>query len=975
MRNWTVIGVVPLLVAAMAGPAAGGRRLLGPERIDVFRPADGITALVQTRDGFLWVGTDRGLFRFDGVEFRLVAEADDGHGGRISALGVARDGGLWLALRPGSDVFYLSPGGVPRRRAAGRPPEGQVLSLLEDDRGALWAGTSEGLFGREDGRWSRYGPEQGLDARSVSALLDEGGGRLWVGTGRGLARRLEAGPERGRFVTVWEGARVHDLTRDDRGRIWAATSRVGVVVVEKGRARVFPEKALDSHVALAVRADAKGGVWVGTDKGPAHITDDETVVFDAQSFPDARTEVLAEDREGNVWAGTAAGGLVRIKTVQPLHTLGKGEGLDAHAVYSLLSDGAGGIWMTTDGGLRRWRGGRIENHGGPAEAREDFGSLAATPDGALWIASRRMGLFRYQGGRFTALGPREGMPAGGVNALHADAGGRLWIGLADGDLAVRDGERIRVYPAASSCQSPVNAMAEDPRGDLWLATDGSGLCHLERASKRFRHVSTKDGLTTARLDSLTFDREGALWIGTRLSGLIRFQGGRFASVSVEQGLAHEHVANVLEDASGHLWLTSLAGLFRIDKRELIEVMQGRRRRVAPLSFGIEDGMRTRHCLWRHTPGALRAPDGALWIPTARGVAVLPEPDRMPPARVPDVFIERVALNGGVLSIENGATTEVPAGRGNLEVQFTAPMLANAHRLALRYRLAGLDDEWTAAGDRRVARYASLPPGRYTFVVAATTSDGRGREKAVTVALTLAPPWTASTPFRLLMAAALAAALAGALRGRRWQLRRRAALLQEDRNRIARDLHDGLEQTFVAVKMQLEAGNLARASDLLDRAMAEARQSIWALRCGLSGAVDLPMALAVMAGQTLRGTEVKFDLQVRGTAYPLTAHAEQSLVRVVQEAITNALKHGPARSLAVELRFDDRTLGLTVRDDGPGFDPQDAARSSGGFGLQGMRERVAELGGELHVRRAAPRGTELELWIPGRWRRAFAAGAP
>lgn len=967
------------LVAVLGTPAAGARAgdLASAQSVVRHRPADGVYALLQTPEGYLWLGTSAGLFRYDGLRFtRMQGEA--GPAGRVASLARGRDGSIWVGTH-GDGLFRLGQGRTERFEASGAAFGDEVLALAADE-GGLWIGAAEGLFRAEATSVSAVGVAQGFGDREVRALRADGAGRLWVGARDGLWHGTG-----GRFRQVARLGAIYALTPDRWGRLWAGGSS-GLFVLEQGEVRAQggdrPGPKLFSVRSL--HADGADALWVGTWTGlyriqlSAEASGWGPAVKQLETtLTDTNVEALSGDADGNVWVGTGTGGLLRVRQEQPFASLGRPEGLPGATAFAVLAAREGDLWVTSGGHLARWRQGALTTFRAPEHfSTSDLRSIAQSRDGAIWVAGYGGALYRFDGERFRRHAAADAFTSGGIQSLFGDSRGTLWVALRQGGLVAVGAGRAAYHPPAEvGCKAFVQAMAEDPGGAVWFASAGSGLCRYEGGG--FQAYTRKDGLASDDLNSLHVDREGTLWIGTFDRGLVRRKQGRFAAIGPRHGLKHEHVGQILEDERGHLWLTSRGGLFRVPKRQLDDVAEGRGTAVRPIAFGVEDGMRSGFCLFGFQPAGARADDGRLWIPTTEGVVVV-DPRRLEPTTVPEVLVEEVLVDGSLVPAEPGRPLEVPRGRGNLEIRYTVAKFAHRHRIKFRYRLAGFDPDWTWADDRQTAYYTNLPSGRYRFEVAAWAEDGESERRAARE-IAFLPPFHRTPVFYAICALALLLAAAGGLRLRLWQERQRFAAVVEERNRIARDLHDALEQGFVAIKLQLEAAaarleapeaaraHLLRATQLVERSVAEARGSVRALRTGIFGAADLPTALSVTAGQTLRGTPISFHLRTTGQPYRLAPEVEQQVARIVQEAITNVVKHAAAARIDAHLEFTDDALRVLVQDDGRGFAAAALSRAagSGHYGVVGMHERAARIAGTLEVESRPGAGTRVALTVPRR----------
>jgi signal transduction histidine kinase/ligand-binding sensor domain-containing protein len=962
------------LTAALALGAAGPARALDPQRATSqyvvtkwgagALPSTTIHALLQTRDRYLWLGTTTGLVRFDGATFTVFNARSTptfGDGG-VSRLAEGTDGRLFVGKSSGTVVEYME-GTFSRSEVPGGT--GRVTSLLTARDGTVWVG----MFGRRLNRLvgGRLVPfEPGVVLQAPEAMVEDDRGGVWIGsTELGLIRWVNDTFTR---VEVTSDA-VQALCFDRAGALWIGTPH-GLLRLQDGRvARFGREEGLSNQNVKAILEDRDGNLWVGTAGGGlnrwsggrwTHLT-----TLEGLSDDDVRS--LLEDRDGNLWVGTADG--LNCLSDGRFITYGRLEGMEEPGVPSVVGGADGSVWVgTASGGVARLRDGRLEPFHLPAGVgREAVLALHEARDGALWIALDNAQLFRLQEGRVTEETPRETEKDWKVRALYEDEQGLLFLVAALGPARL-EGRRLIPVPGAPRGRYPHMAI-RDAAGSLWLA-DLSGLSRLKDG--RWRVFTADDGLPDRRVRWVAPDLDGGLWAATT-GGLAYVKDDVVHRVTVEHGLPENYLRLVLDDGLDHLWIASMGHIFRLAKRDLHDLFAGRRKQIEPLVFDTSDGLRTTEGLPGNSPG-FRAPDGRLWFATGKGVSVI-DPRVIPtddPA--PTVRIERVVVDG-----QADLRPEYPHGRGEVTIDYTALSFRAPSKLRFRHRLEGLDKDWVDAGASRRAYYSSLPSGQYRFEVMACNWEGAWNGEPARFELVIRPPFY-RTPLFYLTAALLAAGVAGAAhRIRLNQMRSRFAAIIEERTRIARELHDTLAQGLAGVKFQIDTAlatmteepDVARESvhfarSMVTSSLAEVRRSIWVLRAQAGkGRHGLGPTVTESLKQLTSETTVEMAIDVVGTPRPLAPGVEHNVLRMAHEAVTNALRHAGARSLAVELQFDADALLLRVRDDGRGFDADAFLRGPRGehFGLLGMLERAQSMGGEMQVKSRPGEGTEIACRLP------------
>lgn len=857
---------------------------------------------------------------------------------------------------------------------------------------------------------------------------------------------------------------IESLAWDPQRRgFWIGHSR-GLAAVIEGRPRFFrPEEGLGSPVISVVRVRRTGDVLVGT-RGAGLLTLRDGrfhSLSTSDGLPSNDVRSLCEDRDGNLWIGTS-GGLVRLSRGR-ISVLTANEGLPHNGVSALFEDGEGNLWIgTAGGGLARLKDGIFTSYTAHEGLPDDSTNVVIeTSDRSIWVGTDS-GLARLAGGRVTAFGTADGLPHNRVMALAEDPRGGLWVGTEAG-LVRWDGARLRPDPAAAALTRAVperlwaysllhraeslwlvgpevlrtaldgrsvvhtrrreggpvmgNFLFADSHDRLWCGSY-SGLLLLDESGESTTHTiyETKDRASRGVVYAGHADRDGSLWLATRDRGLAHFRDGQVTLYGVAEGLPANQLFSVLEDESGHLWMSSARGIFRVAKAELAAFEAGTATRLHWVTYGISDGLKSDESKFFGAPSAWKARDGRLWFATRRGVSVVD-----PRAIVHDTAPTPVLVQAVVANHERTTNLEglvLPPGTRDLEIQYAGLTLSAPERIRFRYRLEGRDPEWVEAGGRRAAYYTNLDPGDYLFRVSATNADGAWGDTQAELRFTLARRFYQTTWWRLSLGAFLACAVAGVYRLRVAQLRARERRLArkvdertedlrreiaehkrtearleaerdlrlaameretvaEERARIARELHDSLAQNFAGVSLQLQAvaadlpadGNAPRASLDLARRMlrhcqTEARRAVWDLRSPVGDSRPLRKSLEQLVARLEHPGGPVVDLQVEPADATLRPLQQRHVLRIVEEALVNAVTHGQARSIAVACLVREDQLELEIRDDGCGFSPeQGGGAAAGHFGLLGMQERAGKLGARLAVVSRPDEGTRVRLLFP------------
>jgi len=765
-------------------------------------PQNSIHAMLQTRDGYLWLGTQEGLVRFDGVQFTVFDRSNSAwmKSNYVQALLEDKDGALWVGTNGGGVTRWKD--GTSQTTTTKQGLAGDQVTCLYQDAGeAIWIGTSAGLS-RAPGRGAgAEGVPPELRHEDIRAIAEDRHGGLWVGTAAGELFR--------RFDGIWSQEKipglsvspVRALTRDRRGNLWIGTEGGGLARWNDGSVQLFPvSSGPTGSKILSIVEDRQGSLWVGTDgAGLSRLSHGEWTSYSTrQGLSNAFVASLCEDREGSLWIGTHGGGLNRFSDGS-FTRYGSAEGLTYDDISTFLEGDDGSLWIGTwGGGLNHLKDGVVRSYSSrQGLSYDEVSSIAEGRDGTIWVGTWGGGLNRMRGGRFVSLPP--GAPrAEKVTCLAADRSGSLWVGTLGAGLSRFDGKRWETFGVKQGLPNDnVRAVVEALDGSFWVGTDG-GLAHFSRGV--FRRYGVADGLTSDAIYSLLLDREGVLWVSTLGGGINRLQDGRFEAFTTDKGLFDSVVFQILDDDSGHLWMSSNRGIYRVAKSD-IEGSSGPRHRPIPWRlFGTADGMESSECNGGNQPAGLRTRDGRLWFPTLKG-AVVVDPENLsnnavpPPVRIEEVIADKQRL-------DLYAAAHVSPGAGSLEFHYAGLSFLAPQRVRFRYRLEPFDREWTDAGTRRAAYYTNVPPGRYEFRVTACNNDGVWNETGASFSFALAPHLWQTRWFFSLCAGAVLFVATGLYRLRvRGLTRRKAELVRlvGERTRQLEEANQRLEQANRALR--------------------------------------------------------------------------------------------------------------------------------------------------------------------------------
>ena len=964
-----------------------------------------IYAISQTPDGYLWVGTEFGLLRFDGVRAVPLPEPADKRlfAGGVSRLLGARDGTLWIGTF--IDLLSLSKGQLVRHPELGTYG---VMSLLEGRDGTIWAGSFWQPKGRlcafRAGGAQCYG-DDGEFGNFVATLLEDSSGALWVGAQTGLWR-WDADPARRRRIPrnhmrslseaesgLWAPGQLNSLKQGEGGQLLAAAYARGLVQLGGGELRPYPirsavtpnrylrETEVNSNLLLR---DRDGGLWIGTvERGLIHVHNGRTDVFTRSNGLSGDVILtLFEDREGSIWVGTT-GGLDRFREL-PFTSISVREGLASDDTKSVLAASDGSIWVGTHDGVTRWKDGQVNTFRKASGLPDDaIQSLYQDSSGRIW-AFTGGGLAYLEHGRFVAS---KAVMGGEVHWMTGDRAGNLWLAENRELLHLRQGSLVERIPLPQTGRPhSAKILLPDRAGGLWLGfwRDG-GITYFKDGQVRASYTIA-NGLT-GPVSDLQFGRDGALWIATEWGGLNRLKDGHIVALTTRNGLPCDVIHWSVEDDDGSYWLNTACGLVRIRRAEVEAWIADPKRRVETTTWDAADGVRLRSfAASNYGPRIAKASDGKLWFVTGEGVQVI-DPRRLVVNQLPPpIHIEKILADKKLYwqNISGAAPSNLrlPARTHDLQIEFTALSLVAQEKVHFKYMLEGQDQDWKEVINERQAKYTNLAPRKYVFRVIAGNNSGVWNEAGDTLEFSIAPAWNQTTWFYAACVAAFLAATWGLYRLRLYQIAREFnAQLDgrvDERLRVARDLHDTMLQTFQAALIQMQAGyNLLsrspeRAAKTLQEAITtsaaaivEGREAIQNMRSSAVTENDLARALRVAGDQMATEGSARFDVRVQGPSRDVHPILRDDVYRIALEALRNAFKHAEAKAIEAEIVYGD-SLRVRIRDDGKGIASaiMEERRRSGHYGIRGMRERAERVGGKLEVWSAAGAGTEIQLSIPG-----------
>ena len=952
----------------------------------------GTYSLAQTIDGFLWLGTPVGLYRFDGTRFELFHSpfSDQLLSTNISSLFAPPSGGLWIGYTFGGFSF-LNDGKVANYGREPASPTGTVYSFAQN-AGVVWAATTSGLWKFDSSHWQHIGPESNAPTGPIREVRFAQDGTLWailgdvsagaastlvyLRPGSSQFQRTEADVRAfgftvdadGRVVTSPENKRLFEKSGGDWDRlpsaypilrkeseqivdraesVWiiptqpivlrVAASRGIADTLNKASSRDSETYNLNANF-YARLVDREGNIWFGEQGGVHRFFYSPLIRQELPKNGGAYFTVTADD-QGTVWI--AAGGEKDVKVFRVAN--GRVESrkfIESGNVQFAYRGPDKTIWLGTAAGLWRLVDGSLMRVDLPKEMADQSSFLQTiTQDhsGGMWVSFGRHGLYRLADGVWTTYGGHKDLPTTGVVIEFTDSLGRVWFGCTKNQLAVLDGEHVQVF-------------------------------------------GPDDGIRVGNITAID-GRGSEIWIGGEF-GLQQFDHGYFHNIRATDEELLRGISGIVETANGDLWLNGLGGIFHIRRSEIFEALKNPAYQVRGERFGIREGLLGLPFQLRPLNTAIEGTDGRLWFATSGGVVWI-DPARdtstVPP---PPITIQSVSADDKNYPLGSGL--KFPAHTSSVQISYAAVSLSDPRTIRYRYQLQETDKDWHEVSTAEPVSYRNLAPGSYHFSVNAIDTDGVWSDKVATTEFAILPAFYQTGWFVALCVVSGLAVLYMLYMLRLRQLARQFEMRMEERvaerTRIARELHDTLLQSFQGVLMKFHAvtyqlsdrpelqRTLKTVIDQARQAVTEGRDAVQGLRSSTVVTNDLARAVRMLGAELADQGDSKspeFRVDVEGTARDLAPILRDDVYRIAGEAVRNAFHHAKATRIEVEIRYDQRQLRLRVRDDGKGIDPEvlEAGARAGHYGLPGLQERAKLVSGRLTVRSEPSSGTEIQLTIP------------
>ena len=943
-------------------------------------PNEEVITVGQTPEGYLWIGTQQGLARFDGLRFsnftpktlpQLPHES-------IRTLTTDSRGRLWVGTLNGLAVLdkgqWKNMSHLLRNK--------NVFVVVSDPNQCMWFGTNGGLTQYcSDSSYRTFTTADGLVSDQIRSIAFDENGNMYVGTLTGLFQYRDQKffpyPANNYFKDV----RVSAMLLND-GDFYIGTGDRGLFRIQSGKLAQLAKAKIGTRPITSLFKDANSSIWIGTPTGLFRFASEAISEFPKDhALSESFVRIIFEDRDKSLWIGCHQSGLNRIRD-GALRTLTKeGNGLAGDVVYTVFEDRDQNVWVGTDSGVSVLDAALKVLRNVPVPA---VISIAQGVENQMWFGTYRDGLIEYRNGLMKGYGVEAGVPSIQIRSLLPLEDGTVWIGSGEG-LAVLTKRGIEVQK--NFPRVPVVSMLLDPRKRIWIATLDEGLFVYESGS--FKRLGKKEGLSSHLLSALSQISEEHILIGTNGDGLFISDGSLIRRIPPESGFIEHSLATIVPDLHGRVWFAG-NGIFHVDKQVLLDVFKNQKGVLTPIVYGTDDGMKHRETSGGNQPVSCRTKSGHLLFASMKGLVVAdPSKIKKTPEGPGSLLVEKIVIDGVELPLRD--TLVAPAGTKRIEIQYSTLTFISPETVSFKNKLEPFEQNWMEAETKRNVTYTNLSPGDYSFSLMAM-QNGISSHQPLVFKLKILPYFYQRKLFYVLVGLVLIGTIVVIhwLRMRRMvaQNRRleqiitsRTEALQEaiktgatleERNRIAQELHDTVAQGLSALTVQLRlALRLNTSNDgeaILQNALALAKQSLQETRSAILSIRPSSLshggiqgALQELARYYSGSSGLQLSLSINGESFPLTDEIELNLLRICQEAMNNAVKHSRAKNLSVSLNYGPGSVEVRVEDDGCGLNDKPASKES--LGLIGMQERAQRIGAKLTIDSRNGRGTTVTCQLP------------
>lgn len=930
-------------------------------------PQNSVTGIAQTPDGYLWLGTFGGLARFDGVRFKIYTTANtpELESNRIHALAVDQTGNLWIGTERGEIICYKD--GRFIRIDSGKTIEGaQILYFYFDDTGLMWVATSNGIMTCTFNGCQRKNEEF---QKRIDWIRKDSDGTVWIQSQNSLYKIKDESVVKEEEVT----RHLIGFELNPEGGLWLIIENE-IGKYKNGKYTHFSQFDLNrSFISTLISPD--GSLWVNSDEHLYRIKNDKKIVYKIENVSKGPARKIFIDREGNLWLGRTADGLIRLlnRRVQVLLVADEGKQV---GINSIVEDNKGNIWLTSQRALFHLKDGKYKVFYSKIKKGEfaERGALLFDSEGILWNLTLQ-GLQSISNDKITLKIENKTFINTSSNGLFEDSRKQLWFSYDGYGVFVSDKEKIVANYTIKNglINNSVSFISETKDGAMWFATRG-GISRLK--DNTFTNYNSNNGLSNENVRDIYEDQDGTLWFGTYGGGLNRFRDGKFTPITNKDGLFDDIVSRILVDRDDNFWMLGNRGIYSVNRQMLNDFADGKIKQIYCASYTTADGMITSEGNGGFQSAGIIASDGRFWFPMINGVVIIdPKQEELPP---PIPIIEEVLIGRETKNFKD--VIELSASQETLEISYTGIGFRKPEHIRFRYRLKGLNDDWEEVGTRRTAYFPSLPYGDYRFQVIATNTDGVW-SNYTEILIKVNPPFYRTWWFYSILWMLFFGILYAIYQYRNWYFARQKSVQEEfsrkllnaqetERRRIAAEIHDNLGQQLLVIKnwTSFSLSKLSKRSNIreqllqIDETATQALGEVRSMAKNLSpyhlDKIGLTNTIRFMVKQVADSCEIDFHTQMTDVNGVLPKEDEINFYRIVQESVNNIIRHSQATRAEVIVEQSKNTLKLTVSDNGIGFRQEEDNYQKMGLGLNGMRERTKMSGGEFSIQSAPGKGTKV-----------------
>jgi signal transduction histidine kinase/ligand-binding sensor domain-containing protein len=984
---FTIIGVLLYLFQALSAQKIDAESyVIRHFGMEDGLPQSSVNDIIQSEDGYLWLATYGGIVRFDGQTFTTFDRSNTE--GMVSdrAIRLYEDskGGIWFFVESAENsIMRLFNGSVKTYQFPNE--KGFILTFEEDEEGLLWMTAFNKVYSFQNDAFNEVIPIYDADLAKKAMNSTFG---LYMITQTSLLKTFNS-----TAVVIEEkldkkfGSSIMSMVEypKNSGIFFYGTNNNGIIVDRQGvLSRFDNSNGLPSNSVLRLQVDS-GVLSVFLVNNVAYWDGSKFKEFELPSFPDgAQKKNYLKDREGNYWIGTSGDGLLKFRPTF-ISMIDKNDGLNNDKLLSLemLNDGTF-LFSTNCGGIYEWDGQQLRY----SQLHKYYDGLCnwsvfQDSKNRIWIGSNDVYVTEAinQKGKHLVLDKEA--PGALVFSISEDKSGQIWVGTSSGVFVYDEKNDFKKISTSDGLyNNDVRAIYEDNSGIMWLGTNQGLNTIKDGVVAKFELLpSNKAGQPYVR--AIHEDDEGTIWIGTYGNGLFRIREGAVHQLTIKDGLFDNIVSTINEDEFGNLWLGSNRGISQVSRQDLNRFIIEQIEQIPTYSYGVADGMNSSETNGGFQPSTIYDTDGNIFFPTVEGVAVISTRHISRNQTVPPVYIEGIKVHKSEIPLTSSIS--IPFDTPYIEINYTAIAFNEPEKLHFKYKMDGLNDDWIDVGNRRSAIYSKIPPGTYKFTVIASNSDGVWNNEGDTVEIIVPTPFWQKNWFYTLMFFSFAMVgysfyysrtqrLTKDNERQKWFTEQLIDSQEQERRRIASELHDGLGQQILVIKNRVQlAKNLCRENspliEQLDEILHSSEISIedvrtisHNLRPVLLEKFGLTEAINNLCEDLALTSATEWSYHIDNIDGMLPNNKEINLYRVLQEGANNVLKHAQAEQASIMVQKKEEMIKVTIWDDGKGL-VKDTLANAKGLGLTGMKERIETLAGKFSIESTIGQGTTLRIEIP------------